>query len=165
MPLIPIRCTGRHYPNAPGEAKTGSAERGPPHFLQVRFFEGINVYEPFNGEWLTCQWTGTPFTGWNPAGNWNWVDSPGISQNINISNGIFSLVFRFMVDFRAFISFQQYHNRFIPVPFRPYFEWPPSAEFECEFHSFLGPERLILDEVITMRVGTYDRIPPGSCLQ
>lgn len=165
MPLVPIRCTGRHYPNAPGAAKTGTAERGPPHFLQVRFFEGTEVWEPHNGEWLTCQWTGTAFTGWNPPGNWNWVDSPGISKNINISNGIFSIAFRFMVNITAFINFVgPYQNRFIP-PFQPWFEWPPTVEFECEFHSAIGPNRLIFDDFITMRIGTYDRIPPDSCLQ
>lgn len=161
MALTPIWCSGRNWPNAPAQARSGTVGRGPPHFLKIQWNEGILNFAPFNSVPQLLQFAGVPLPGANVFGNWNWIETIA-GTNVNFTNQWDGSQFYFRLEFiqADFSGTRKTHFETSRFDWKDWVITPISFFL---FVNFTGAQRLIDDPFLTVFPAAYIDLGPGAC--
>lgn len=160
-----FRCTGRVFPNGPAISRVG-CDRRSPMVVQVMWLQGSQpAYSEQSGVWLNAYFSGIETFGLNPVTNWNVdnAETPGVHVNVRIQyttagDGAFEL--DVLIGNGMSAPEQLYTEGFVP-----WVHWEDFLDFRTLPYvpGVEPPGPYILDEVVSVRIGTYARIPANTC--
>jgi len=159
-------CSGRTFPNGPSNSRVG-CDRRSPRTVQVAYGHATGPYHFHEFEYLNIHWSGNPTTGHNVRCNWNLdlADYPGsgLDINVNVQSVLGGLGgFTLQVDFRG--GFPVVHQVYQHGPV-DWIHWEDFLDGQnLDFIGLGSPGPWILEEQVVLRLGTYERLPPDTCL-
>lgn len=134
--------------------------------VQVRFFQALwHPYIAWEGVWLNCYWSPSFEVGRNPRVNWN-VDFSEQPLDVNVRITQFGPLNAF--DYGCLIQdtdVPRHDALFSFATPQSWIEWEQYVAAVQFWPNTQEPEnrRVVADDFLAVRIGTYERIPADTC--